>query len=142
MADDIEEAVNQILRSSQTITEICAQRGYPDALPQGATLPAYTYEEISSDSEHDLQAASGFAHTRIQISCYGNKRHDANRLRSAIRTVLLQRARGVRASTQQYLTDITVGGRYGRYEAPLTGVHLGRYVRLIDFIISHTETAP
>lgn len=140
MTDNIAEAVHQLLQDNSAVTALASSRGYSDALPQGTPLPAYTYEEISCDSEHDLEAAAGIAHTRLQISCYAAKPSQATALREAIRAALLP-YRGP-TSTDQHITDVTVAGRYSRYEPPLDASRAGRYLRCIDFLVSHTESIP
>jgi hypothetical protein len=63
----IETALNTWLRAN--IASV-AGRVYPRKLPQGCTLPALTYLEISGDRWRSHQGPSGVAEGRYQISCW------------------------------------------------------------------------
>lgn len=136
---DIEAGIHHYLTTKTSVTSICERRGYPEALPQGAVLPAYTYSEVDANSFEDINGDStGLRQTRVQINCFSTKRSEAHNLREQIRLVL-QGYRGIVGNEE--IRGCSIGGYYGRYEPPINGTGNGRYLRSIDFIISHRETA-
>lgn len=136
---DIGKGLYQYLMSKSTVTSLCGTRGYPEVLPQGATLPAFTYSEVDANSFDNIDGEStGLRQTRLQVNCFSEKHSEAQELRERIRLVL-QGYRGV--AGLEHIRGCSIGGYYGRYEPPINGKGSGRHLRSIDFIISHTETS-
>lgn len=57
-----------------------ASRIYPNRLPQGVTLPAIRYFEVSDPPEHTHSGRSKLRHPRWQLDCFGGTYFDARTL--------------------------------------------------------------
>lgn len=55
-------------------------RIYPNILPQGATLPAIKYFQVSEPPEHTHSGRSALHHPRWQLDCYAITYIEARRL--------------------------------------------------------------
>ena len=61
-----------------------ANRIYPNSLPQGVTLPAVRYFEVSDPPEHTHSGRSKLRHPRWQLDCFGKDYFDAKSLAEQI----------------------------------------------------------
>lgn len=136
---DIGRGVHTYLQTKSAVTDVSGTRGYPEVLPQKATLPAYTYSGVTATSEQDLDNGVGVAQTLLQVNCFGTTHITANNLREQIRLVM-QGYRG--AAGSETILCVTVGNKLDRYDPPLDGSDQGRYLRIIEFNISHREGIP
>jgi len=86
----IEEAIVYHLLDDIQIQEMVDDKVYLIALPQSITLPAITYQRISTDRlmTHD-QDAGGLATARIQFDTYATTYAEAKKTASALRNSLL-----------------------------------------------------
>lgn len=66
----IEADLRAHLLSQAPIAAIIGTRFYPQQLPQGATLPAVTYQRIAGQSLIDHQGDAGLGRARIQLDCW------------------------------------------------------------------------
>lgn len=55
-------------------------RIYPQTLPQGATLPAVRYLQVSDPPEHTHSGRSNLRHPRFQLDCFAETYLTAKRL--------------------------------------------------------------
>jgi hypothetical protein len=85
---DIGAATRSKLIGTTGVSTLLGTRVYPDRLPQGATLPAAVYYQISLTEETHLGGLVGVGHARIQIDAYASTRLAANALALAIRDAL------------------------------------------------------
>lgn len=136
---DIETAVYTYLQTKSEVTNLCSTRVYPDAMPQGCTLPAATYHEISGNTEPHLRNESGVCQTRLQVQCFASTAAAARGLREQIRLALTSK-RG--SCGGLFLCGVQTENKFGRYDPPSQGENTGRYVRSIDFLIDHLEEIP
>lgn len=136
---DIALAVHTHLQTVAAVTELVSDRGYPEALEENSALPAYTYTDVSADSVENLTGPSGLCTTRVQINCYSERKIEANELREQVR-LALHGHHGAMGSEQ--VRSCSLAGKYGTYEDPIDGEASGRFVRSIDFLITHTEAIP
>ena len=65
---DISELIQQRLADARSVADMVDGRLRPDSLEETETLPAIRYELLSSDPYHHLQAAAGYAESRLQIA--------------------------------------------------------------------------
>lgn len=65
-----------------------ASRIYPNELPQGATLPAIKYFQVSDPPEHTHDGRSGLRHPRFQLDCYADTYLKAQQLAGQAITAL------------------------------------------------------
>jgi len=85
----IEEALPQWLLDVAAVNSLIADRMFPEVLDQPgggyATMPAVTFEVISTDETNKLAGRSGLCKSRFQFVAYGNTRKQANSVFRAIR---------------------------------------------------------
>lgn len=79
----IDAGLYALLSTTATITDICATRISPVALPVDEQLPALTYQIISSTSYPTFNT-SGYQRWRLQFDCWGTNYSDAVGLRAAL----------------------------------------------------------
>lgn len=108
----------------------------PTTLPQGETLPAIVYHEISADSDQTLDGRTGIANTRIQFDCYGKTAIEAQQLRLAVE-LALQGYRGPAGDEQ--ILSVTIGSRRSDVQPRNDGTDEVDHIRQVDFLITHRE---
>jgi hypothetical protein len=84
----IDESLRAFLLSIPGITAEVATRIYPAPLPQGATLPALTYTDISAVDSYSSAGPGCLVRTRYQIDHWARTREDAGRVERATKDVL------------------------------------------------------
>lgn len=68
-----EELVHDALAADAAVAGRVASRIYPLLMPQGAALPALTYQRISSDHQPSLAGhTSGLVNIRLQVDCWAS----------------------------------------------------------------------
>lgn len=67
----IESDLRAYLIAVAPIAALIGDRVFPQQLPQGATLPAVTYQRIAGQSMIDHEGDAGLGRARIQIDCWG-----------------------------------------------------------------------
>lgn len=130
----VEEAVKARLAAVAGVTALISTRVYPVKLPQSATLPAVTYQRVSTIRENAMGADPGVARTRLQVT-------SAATSYSALKGV----TEAVRAALQRY--SGTIGGVvvldvFLDNETDLFGEEendAGVYLTAQDFIVIHRE---
>lgn len=137
---DIGELMQRRLQQSQHLSNLVAGRIRPGAIEQSEVLPAVKYEILSSDSQSDLQGASGEAFTRFQCDCYGNTASEASLVAAAV-TDVLHGYRG-QLGDNVFVYDCLQDNKFDRRDPPPPGSRKWRYRRVVDFAISHTESTP
>lgn len=71
------------------VTAEVGQRIFPDPLPQGATLPAIAYSDISDVGDHTgPEGAGAYRRIRIQLAHWSQTREGATRLAETVRCVM------------------------------------------------------
>lgn len=65
-----------------------ASRIYPNELPQGVTLPAIRYFQVSDPPEHTHDGRSKLRHPRFQLDCYADTYLKAHQLAEQVVTAL------------------------------------------------------
>lgn len=84
----IEEAIYGELSTDSGVTALAGTRGYPQVVPQDATLPAWAYQRISGERILAHDGVTGLARGRFQISCVASSYSGAKALAAAIRGCL------------------------------------------------------
>jgi len=86
---EIDEALRTYLLTQAGLTALISQRIFPNELPQGITLPAVTYIQISDIKEHTLTGQLELEHPMIQYTVYAalpsTARPVANQIKSAMK---------------------------------------------------------
>ncbi|MCX6023000.1 MAG: DUF3168 domain-containing protein [Chloroflexi bacterium] len=68
----IEEGIAARMTGFSGLSALVAARVYPVRLPQGATLPAVTYQRVSGQRTHTVGGRSNLARHRYQMSCWAD----------------------------------------------------------------------
>lgn len=81
---NIEQDLYLYLTTDPGISALAGSRVYPVKLKEGATLPAVTYQRVSTARTYAHAAASGLAHPLFQITAWGKQYEEARALADAI----------------------------------------------------------
>jgi hypothetical protein len=106
-------------------------------LDEREELPAITHSLISGQHEGHLQGASGVRHSRVQLDCYAATREQADELADVVRPLLVGH-RGPMGDL--FINGITIERSSDGADAPEGGGGNWRYIRTLEFLISHEET--
>lgn len=144
-SESIGEALLQLLLGTPELTALVGDRIYPGEIPQKAPLPnpmypCIVYHEITGDSLKHLSGITGFAESRLQFDCHGLRSHEAREVRQVLR-LKLQAFRGMAGPLFIANVEVDTGGRRDEYVPPIDGTDQGRYIKQIDFMVSHSEPA-
>lgn len=122
------------LGQQTAISTIVSARIYPEVLPQHATLPAITYNQVSANRVRALSGPAGKARRRISINSWGETYKSAHELADAVRQTL-EPFFGSMANTE--VGSIMLDNEIDLFEeeAGVTGIY--RVVQ--DYIIGHLE---
>lgn len=88
-----EQQLLQRLKSSEAITAIVSHRVYNGPLPEGATLPALTFEYVVDRPQNTFCGDTGAARNIYTISAWANTYAQAQELRKAIQAEMSDRPR-------------------------------------------------
>lgn len=80
----IGETVYSTLSSASGVTAIVGTAIYPLVIPQGAGLPAVTYQRIAGARSNDLAGAGELTHVRIQVDCWATTYSSVRALADAV----------------------------------------------------------
>lgn len=128
----IEEALYAKLTSAANLTELVSNRVYPVKLPQNPTLPAITYQRVSTSRYHTHDTGfSGLARPRFQFDCYASSYLGAKNLLEALRATL--------EGFSGYVGTTRIQGALSQNETDFYEDVSGLYRRSIDFMIHHQE---
>lgn len=128
----IEAAMRAHLIADPGVSGLVGQRIYPIAMPQGTTLPAITYQRVSTVRIGSKQGPTGMAQPRLQINCWSKSYGDAKALADAVR-VALDGYRGLMGGAVD-VWETVVGTDVDLYEEDL-----GIYHVAVDVTIWHRE---
>lgn len=65
-----EDQMRTAILALPAVSALVGSRVYPLTLPQGALLPALTYQVISGVGEADTQSGPGVQRRRVQFNCW------------------------------------------------------------------------
>lgn len=84
----IEEALFKHLKAHAGLSALVSSRIYPMVMPQKTSMPAVTFQRISTPREYTHGGYSGLAHPLFQISCWGEKYKDTRAVAEQVRLAL------------------------------------------------------
>lgn len=90
----LEQALHAFLKANAALLALVGTRIYPVMLPQKPTLPALTYQTISTVPDYVLAGPSGLVAKRVQINCWATREWaapgytDAQNIATAVRNAL------------------------------------------------------
>lgn len=111
---------------------------YPNALPQKATLPAITYEIISTRREHTISAVTRLAHARFFIRCFALTRDTADDIAVAIRKTGIDQFQGTVDGIAFQGIEFDAGDEQTD-EPPTDGNGAHRYITEFDLLVHYLE---
>jgi hypothetical protein len=132
----IEEGLVYKLKNTNGVSSLVSTRIYPLKLPQTVTLPAITYQRISTPRvlTHD-QASGGLALPRFQITVWAESPDSAKAVVDAVRTAI----HGFRGNFGTGANIVSVGSCLAEDERIAYEAASQLYMSSIDFIIYHAE---
>lgn len=139
---DIGELLQAYLAESAKIKDLVGGRITPDAFEEGEGLPAIRYDVITSDDQHHLGGASGYAFSRVQFDCAATTRNQANQIGFAVADVIDGFTGYLGEGDLVDVDDCILDNKYNRRDQPTPGAAAWRYVRVLDFSVSHTQPTP
>ena len=134
----IGEAFRTKLLSYSTVSAIVGQRMYPDALVQGAQLPAIAYYVTSTERDHTLEGLGRFASARFTVDCYAATRMGASLLSKAIRETGIDHFKGLVSGYTFDGIDFDSGDEYLN-DSPIDGGQEHRYIVTFDLLVHYVE---
>jgi hypothetical protein len=132
----IEEGLYNRLSTYSGLTTLISTRVYPLKLPQTVTLPAITYQRISTPREltHD-QKAGGLALPRFQFNCWGTTFSSVKAVVKQLRECL----NGFSGTFGSGANTVAVGGVLSANEIDFNDPDSGLYWTAVDYFIYHQE---
>ncbi|MGE5553298.1 MAG: tail completion protein gp17 [Betaproteobacteria bacterium] len=87
---NIEAALRMHLVNHSGLAALVAGRIYPLLLPQSPTLPAVTYQKISSIEEYAQDGSSSLRRVRFQIDCWAGSYASAKAVAAQVKAALIR----------------------------------------------------
>ena len=84
----IGSAIYIILTNDSDVSALIGARVYPMYVPQGAAMPAVTYQRIVAPRVHTLTNNDGMVPSTYQINCWADTMEGARELSEAVRPAL------------------------------------------------------
>ena len=84
----IESALITLLASDDTVVGLVSTRMYPNIVPQKASMPAISYQNISGFRGHVIAGPDSTVNSRYQINCWGSSYLSAKDVSDAVREKL------------------------------------------------------
>ena len=132
----VEAALPSILINDTAVNMLVGDGIYPNIIPQGADIPAITYQQISGPRVHDMQGPNGMVKARWQINCWAADYAKAKELAGAVRLVL----DGYSGTALQTVIDVIHLINEGDMPEMAPGTdELARYGKYLDFIVWFRE---
>lgn len=134
----IGEAIRTKLLSYGTVSALIGQRMYPDAMVEGATLPAVVYYVTSTQRDHMLSGVGKSAHARFTLDCFATTRSTCNAISRAILETGIDSFRGTVSGYDLDGVDFDSGDEYIQ-EPPTDGSQEHRYIVSFDLLVHYGE---
>jgi hypothetical protein len=137
VANDIGAGVNAKLLDTAAVKALVADRGYPDILPQGVKLPAYTYSVISDVPSHHMGGISGLSESRVQFDFYASTRKESNDLAEAAR-IAIDAQRGTFGS--EAVRTCHLENTFRAVDPPVDASDRWRYITTCDYLVWYVQS--
>ncbi|MBN1807185.1 MAG: DUF3168 domain-containing protein [Sedimentisphaerales bacterium] len=132
----IEKALHYILVNNSAVTALVGSGIYPNKIPQGAAVPAITYQQISGVRFHDMLEAAGMVKARYQFNCWAAGYAKTREIAEAVRLALDNYS----GTASQTVIDVIHLDNEGDMPEMTAGAdELGRYGKYLDFIVWFKE---
>lgn len=132
---DIWKALSYHLKNNSGLNALISDRVYPIRLPQGATLPAVCYQDISAGFTQAHKEKSALPRPRFQFTIYAATVESSNSIGAALKAAI-DGYKGT-MGTGAYLTKVEACLLKNELtnDDPETGI----YLRYQDYIIQYKE---
>lgn len=130
-----EESLKARLGAVSGVTDLVSTRVYPVKLPQGPTLPAVTYQRISTIKESAMGNDAGISRTRFQVTCWAETYSALKGVSEAVRAAL-QRFQGTSGGVE--VLDSFLENDMDIYSGEESDFRV--YGEMQDYIWIHRET--
>lgn len=84
----IEESIVKLLSDDSDLNVKVGDRIFAIFVPEGAEIPALTYNEIDGVRDNVMSGASGLVQARFQINCWAKKYSEAREVADLVRDAL------------------------------------------------------
>jgi len=84
----ITDAIDNLLISNSSITDLVGDRIYSQVREQEDGLPAITYQVITGVRDHDMSGPNGLVEGRVQINCFAETILGSRQLAAVVRGAL------------------------------------------------------
>lgn len=128
----LEEALFSYLTGYAGLSALIGTRLYPVQFPQGVTLPAMTYQQVSSPEVYSHDGYSGLRSPRFQFTCRGSTYLEAKQVAAQLKAALRGYA-GLMAGS------VNVRGARIENEIDQIEPELGIYDVIVDAVIPVQE---
>ena len=124
------------LLANAGVAALIGTRMYPNALPQGATLPAVVYYRISGTHVESLQGIKAAGTCRVQLDCYGATRLAADGVSAAIVAALRSLSVGQQSiGAGTLVCDVEIQGPRDDQQQPADGSDEWTYISSLDALL-------
>ena len=124
----LEFRVYSALQASTSVTALVGTRVRPLQLKQGETMPAVSYQRISTVRESEFGSDNGHATSRVQVTSWATTWASADGLKDAVRGAL-----------QRYNGSTDVGDTFVVGENHFQDPDYGVFGIALDFRFHHQE---
>lgn len=137
-AANLPVALRKVIINDQSTKSLCAERVFPDKLPQGEGMPVIRYEVLTDRRDNDLAGMSAARRARIQYDCYADTRLEADTLATAVETLLGNLHGDVYGV---WIYESLPDNKYTRLDLPAEGSDESRYRTVVDFQVHYQHEA-
>ena len=129
-----ERVVYDLLTGSEAVTALVGLKIYPGLIPQNTTMPAVSYELISSVDIPPINAQAGgvILRSRVQVSVLARTYAEVKTIQEAIRRALLFKSGLIAGVQVNAITRELIGSDERDDES-------GLYMQGVDFLLIHEE---
>lgn len=129
-----EKVVYDLLTGSEAVTALVGLKIYPGLIPQNTTMPAVSYELISSVDIPPINAQAGgvILRSRVQVSALARTYAEVKTIQEAIRRALLFKSGLIAGVQVNAITRELIGSDERDDES-------GLYMQGVDFLLIHEE---
>lgn len=129
-----EKVVYDLLTGSEAVTALVGLKIYPGLIPQNTTMPAVSYELISSVDIPPINAQAGgvILRSRVQVSVLARTYAEVKTIQEAIRRALLFKSGLIAGVQVNAITRELIGSDERDDES-------GLYMQGVDFLLIHEE---
>ena len=139
MPNHVEKAIRTVLAGDTDVAAVVSTRIYPVLIPQGAALPAITYQLLSSEPFAAHDGHTGHTKDRFQINCYSTSYATAKDLAEKVRLALS----GYSGTSESVvISEIHHQGTTDTFTAPRDAGETGVHQVQLDVLVGYASTIP